>query len=120
LSEESLPRFYDGIRKQLEADRGNKHKFMGSGAIKEYMPRHFVSNYTNAIYPSCRSADRLIWGRHEVVGLCDCFWNSGRRLLGRAGALRDNKEPSGQNGGVVITLSGQIITRDSGIFISSA
>jgi len=36
LSDESLLRYYDSIRKQVEADRGNKHKFMTSDSIKEY------------------------------------------------------------------------------------
>jgi hypothetical protein len=36
LSDESLLRYYDNIRKQVEADRGNKHKFMTSHTIKAY------------------------------------------------------------------------------------
>ena len=36
LSDESLLRYYDSIRKQVEADRGNKHKFMTGDAIKTY------------------------------------------------------------------------------------
>ena len=36
LSDESLLRYYDNIRKQVEADRGNKHKFMTSDTIKAY------------------------------------------------------------------------------------
>jgi hypothetical protein len=36
LSDESLLRYYDDIRKQVDADRGNKHKFMTSDTIKAY------------------------------------------------------------------------------------
>jgi hypothetical protein len=36
LSDESLLRYYDAIRKQVEADRDSKHKLVGSDAIKEY------------------------------------------------------------------------------------
>jgi hypothetical protein len=36
LSDESLLRYYDSIRKQVEADRGNKHKFMTSDSVKQY------------------------------------------------------------------------------------
>jgi len=36
LSDESLLRYYDSIRKQVEADRGNKHKFMTSDSIQAY------------------------------------------------------------------------------------
>ena len=36
LSDESLLRYYDNIRKQVEADKGNKHKFVASASIKEY------------------------------------------------------------------------------------
>jgi hypothetical protein len=36
LSDESLLRYYDSIRKQVEADKGNKHKFMTSDAIKAH------------------------------------------------------------------------------------
>jgi hypothetical protein len=35
-ADESLLRYYDNIRKQVEADRGNKHKFVASASIKEY------------------------------------------------------------------------------------
>ena len=36
LSGESLLRYYDAIRKQVEADRDSKHKLVGGDAIKEY------------------------------------------------------------------------------------
>jgi hypothetical protein len=36
LSDESLLRYYDSIRKQVEADRGNTHKFMSSDSIKQH------------------------------------------------------------------------------------
>jgi hypothetical protein len=36
LSDESLLRYYDSIRKQVEADKGSKHKLLTSDAIKEY------------------------------------------------------------------------------------
>jgi hypothetical protein len=36
LSDESLLRYYNNIRQQVEAERGNKHKFMTSDSIKEY------------------------------------------------------------------------------------
>ena len=36
LSDESLLRYYDAIRKQVEADRDSKHKLVGGDAIKEY------------------------------------------------------------------------------------
>ena len=36
LSDESLLRYYDSIRKQVEADKGNKHKFTTSDSIKQY------------------------------------------------------------------------------------
>jgi hypothetical protein len=36
LSDESLMRYYDAVRKQVEADRDSKHKLVGSDAIKEY------------------------------------------------------------------------------------
>jgi hypothetical protein len=36
LSDESLLRYYDSIRRQVEAERDNKHKFMTSNSIKEY------------------------------------------------------------------------------------
>jgi hypothetical protein len=36
LSDESLLRYYDAIRKQVEADRDSKHKLVGSHSIKEY------------------------------------------------------------------------------------
>jgi hypothetical protein len=36
LSDESLLRYYDSIRKQVEADKGNKHKFITSDAIKAH------------------------------------------------------------------------------------
>jgi hypothetical protein len=36
LSDESLLRYYDSLRKQVEADRGNTHKFMTSDTIKQY------------------------------------------------------------------------------------
>jgi hypothetical protein len=36
LSDESLLRYYNNIRQQVEAERGNKHKFMTSDLIKEY------------------------------------------------------------------------------------
>ena len=36
LSDESLLRYYNSIRKQVEADRDSKHKFMGGDTIKEY------------------------------------------------------------------------------------
>jgi hypothetical protein len=36
LSDEGLLRYYDSIRKQVEADKGNKHKFMTSDAIKAH------------------------------------------------------------------------------------
>ena len=36
LSDESLLRYYNSIRKQVEADRDSKHKLVGSDAIKEY------------------------------------------------------------------------------------
>ncbi len=36
LSDESLLRYYDAIREQVEADRDSKHKLVGSDAIKEY------------------------------------------------------------------------------------
>jgi hypothetical protein len=36
LSDESLLRYYNSIRKQVEADRDRKHKFMGGDTIKEY------------------------------------------------------------------------------------
>jgi len=32
----SLLRYYDSIRKQVEADRGNTHKFMSSDSIKQH------------------------------------------------------------------------------------
>jgi len=35
LSDESLLRYYDAIRKQVEADRDSKHKLVGGDAIKE-------------------------------------------------------------------------------------
>jgi len=34
LSDESLLRYYNSIRKQVEADRDSKHKFMGGDTIK--------------------------------------------------------------------------------------
>ena len=37
LSDESLLRYYDAIRKQVEADRDSKHKLVGGDAIKEYV-----------------------------------------------------------------------------------
>jgi hypothetical protein len=36
LSDESLLRYYDSIRKQVEADRGSKYKLLTSDATKEY------------------------------------------------------------------------------------
>ena len=36
MSDESLLRYYEGIRSQVEADRGNKYKLTGSEVIKEY------------------------------------------------------------------------------------
>ena len=36
LSDETLLRYYNSIRKQVEADRDSKHKFMGGDTIKEY------------------------------------------------------------------------------------
>lgn len=36
LSDESLLRYYDNIRKEVEADRGSKYKLVGGDAIKEY------------------------------------------------------------------------------------
>jgi hypothetical protein len=37
LSDENLLRYYDSIRKQVDADRGSKYKFVsGDAAIKEY------------------------------------------------------------------------------------
>jgi hypothetical protein len=36
LSDESLMRYYDAVRKQVEADRDSKHKLVSSDAIKEY------------------------------------------------------------------------------------
>jgi len=36
LSGEGLLRYYDAIRKQVEADRDSKHKLVGGDAIKEY------------------------------------------------------------------------------------
>jgi hypothetical protein len=36
LSDESILRYYDAIRKQVEADRDSKHKLVGGDAIKEY------------------------------------------------------------------------------------
>jgi hypothetical protein len=36
MSDESLRRFYDNIRAQVEAERGNQHKFMTTDSIKEY------------------------------------------------------------------------------------
>jgi hypothetical protein len=36
LSDESLLRYYDNIRRQVEAERDNEHKFMTSNSIKEY------------------------------------------------------------------------------------
>ena len=36
LSDESLLRYYNSIRRQVEADRDSKHKFMGGDTIKEY------------------------------------------------------------------------------------
>ena len=45
LSDESLLRYYDNIRKQVEADRGNKHKFVASASIKEYAESFRVELY---------------------------------------------------------------------------
>jgi hypothetical protein len=36
LSDGSLLQYYDSIRKQVEADKGNKHKFTTSDAIKAH------------------------------------------------------------------------------------
>jgi len=36
LRDESLLRFHDNIRTQVEADRGSKHKLMTADSIKEY------------------------------------------------------------------------------------
>ena len=36
LSDESLLRYYDNIRTQVEAERGNQHKFMTADSVKEY------------------------------------------------------------------------------------
>ena len=36
MSDESFLRYYDGIRVQVEADRGNKYKFTTSDSIKAY------------------------------------------------------------------------------------
>jgi hypothetical protein len=36
LRDENLLRFYDGIRKQVEADRNFPHKFMTGSSVKQY------------------------------------------------------------------------------------
>jgi hypothetical protein len=36
MSDESLLRYYESIRTQVEADRGMPHKFISSDVIKEY------------------------------------------------------------------------------------
>jgi hypothetical protein len=36
LRDESLLRFYDGVREQVEADRRSKHKFAAGHSAKEY------------------------------------------------------------------------------------
>jgi hypothetical protein len=51
LREESLLRYYDNIPKQVEVDKGNKHKFMASASIKEYAELLRLE-YTNDGYPT--------------------------------------------------------------------
>jgi hypothetical protein len=36
INDESLLRFYDNIRAQMEAERGSQYKFMTADSIKEY------------------------------------------------------------------------------------
>jgi hypothetical protein len=36
LRDESILRFYDGIRREAEADRRGKYKFASSRSVKEY------------------------------------------------------------------------------------
>ena len=36
LSDESLLRYYDSIRTQVDAERNSKHKFMAADSIKDY------------------------------------------------------------------------------------
>jgi hypothetical protein len=36
LRDESLLRFYDAVREQVEADRRSKHKFAAGRSVKEY------------------------------------------------------------------------------------
>ena len=36
LCDESLLRYYDSIRAQVDAERSSKHKFMAADSIKEY------------------------------------------------------------------------------------
>jgi hypothetical protein len=36
LRDESVLRFYENIRIQVEADRGLKHKFMAGDSVKQY------------------------------------------------------------------------------------
>jgi hypothetical protein len=36
LRDESLLRFYEGVREQVEADRRSKHKFAAGHSVKEY------------------------------------------------------------------------------------
>ena len=36
LRDESLLSFYDGIRREVEADRRSKHKFAAGRSVKEY------------------------------------------------------------------------------------
>jgi hypothetical protein len=36
LTDESVLRFYENVRKQVDADRGNKHQFMTGRSVREY------------------------------------------------------------------------------------
>jgi hypothetical protein len=36
LKDESILRFYDGIRREVEADRRSRHKFVTGRTVREY------------------------------------------------------------------------------------
>jgi hypothetical protein len=60
LSDESLLRYYDSIRKQVEADKGNRHKFMASASIQEY-----AESLRLELYKRRLSHAPIDWGRTD-------------------------------------------------------
>jgi hypothetical protein len=39
MPDERLAHFYENIRKQVEADRANKHQFMANPTVRQYADR---------------------------------------------------------------------------------